>query len=300
MKFPQNILVVVSGKRRNHIALSRALQFAEFYDIKLTLLSCVYDPGTELSPLLSSAQKQQIRKQKLDERQNYLENLKSEVESKNIPVNVVVKWNRKIQRAVIEACEEFSPDLVVKRISESASSVNPFTMPMDWQLLRYCPAPLLLVKSAEWNMNAPILAAVDAASENPKEQTFNKEIVGYAKQFARLTDASAHIVTTHIAPVVDNAVSIPNFDLDELKSKVRDLNESKLEELLQDFNIPANDRHVIEGLAEARIPELAGKIGAQIVVMGTIGREGIKGAFMGNTAERVLTELQCEVLALKP
>ena len=300
MKFPQNILVVVSGKRRNHIALARALQFAEFYDIKLTLLSCVFDPGTELSPLLSSEQKEQIRQQKIEKRKSYLEDIKNQITNKNVPVDISVKWNRKIQRAVIETCEEIKPDLIVKRISESASSVNPFTMPVDWQLLRHAPAPLLLVKSAEWNMNAPILAAVDAASDNPKEQAFNGIIIEYAKLFSRLTDASAHVVTTHIAPIVDNAVSIPNFDLDELRSKVTELNNSKLTDLVEDFNIAETDRHVVEGLAEARIPELASEIGAQIVVMGTIGRRGIKGAFMGNTAERVLTELQCEVLALKP
>ncbi|WP_196137952.1 universal stress protein UspE [Aliikangiella sp. G2MR2-5] len=300
MKFPQNILVIVSGKRRNHIALARALQFAEFYDIKLTLLSCVFDPGTELSPLLSSNHKKQIKEQKIQERQEYLEQLKSNIESKNIPVQVMVKWNRKIQRAVMEACDELKPDLVVKRISESANSVNPFTMPMDWQLLRYCPAPLLLVKSAEWNMNAPTLAAIDAASENPKEQAFNRDIINFAKLIGRLTNAPTHAVTTHISPMIDNAITIPGFDPNQLKEEVNALNRKKLAELVSDMGIQPQNQHVIEGLAENRIPELSKQINSQIVVMGTISRDGIKGAFMGNTAERVLTHLQCEVLALKP
>ncbi len=299
MRFPQNILVVVSGKKRNHIALARAMQFAQFYDIKITLLSCVYDPGTELSPLLSSAHKEQIKKQKIEKRTLYLNELKDNLSNQSVPIEVMVKWDRKIQNAVLQTCQEINPDLVVKRISENASSVNPFIMPVDWQLLRHCTAPTLLVKSAEWNMNAPILAAVDAASENPKEQKFNQVIVEYAALFSRLTSASTHVVTTHIAPSIDNAASIPNFNIDELRNKVTSLNIEKLNQLVEK-SIDKQNRHVIEGLAESRIPELAQKIGAQIVVMGTIGRGGFKGAFMGNTAERVLTELQCEVLALKP
>lgn len=300
MKFPQNILVIVSGKRKDPIALNRALQFAEFYDIKLHLLSCVYDPGTELSPLLPKDQKEIIKKGKLQKRLDFLNELKEQIELKGIPVFTEVKWSWKIQHAVIEACEEHKPDLVIKRISESASSLNPFIMPIDWQLLRRCPAPLMLVNTGEWKLTAPVLAAVDASSEDKNEQEFNQHILAFAKTIGRLTDAPTHVVTTHINPMLDNAMTLPDFDLEDLRQKVTELNQTKLRSLVENHHISANQQHIIEGLAEDRIPQLAETIGAQLVVMGTIGRKGIKGAFMGNTAERVLTQLRCEVLALRP
>jgi len=34
--------------------------------------------------------------------------------------------------------------------------------------------------------------------------------------------------------------------------------------------------------------------------MGTVGRSGIKGFFMGNTAEKILNNINCSVLAIKP
>jgi nucleotide-binding universal stress UspA family protein len=34
--------------------------------------------------------------------------------------------------------------------------------------------------------------------------------------------------------------------------------------------------------------------------MGTVARTGIAGFFMGNTAESILTQLECSVLTLKP
>jgi universal stress protein E len=37
-----------------------------------------------------------------------------------------------------------------------------------------------------------------------------------------------------------------------------------------------------------------------LLVMGTIGRGGIPGIMIGNTAERLLPEVQCSVLAVKP
>ena len=39
---------------------------------------------------------------------------------------------------------------------------------------------------------------------------------------------------------------------------------------------------------------------AQIVVMGTVGRKGVKARLIGNTAEKVLAHLKTDVLAIKP
>jgi len=300
MKFPQNILVIVGGNKKEHIALSRAIQLAQFYDIKLHLLSCVYDPGTELSPLLSHDHKKALKQKKLDTRLDYLNELKQQVEAQGIPITTHVIWHRKLQKAVIKACEDIKPDLVIKRTSEQASSLNPFTMPVDWQLLRKCPAPLLLVKDLEWKIPSPVLAAVDAAAESNQETAFSHIIVGYAKLLSRLTDAPAHVVTTHITPSLDNATTIPGFDFENLKKEVNEFNQQRLKSLVEKYNVPDDCLHIIEGLAEERIPKLTKAIDAQIVVMGTVCRSGLTGAFMGNTAERVLSHLQCEVLALKP
>jgi nucleotide-binding universal stress UspA family protein len=37
-----------------------------------------------------------------------------------------------------------------------------------------------------------------------------------------------------------------------------------------------------------------------LIVMGTVGRSGISGLFIGNTAEKVLQKVDCSVLAVKP
>ena len=45
---------------------------------------------------------------------------------------------------------------------------------------------------------------------------------------------------------------------------------------------------------------VARSIRAQIVVMGAMSRSGLKRVFIGNTAERVLHDLPCDVLVVKP
>ena len=50
----------------------------------------------------------------------------------------------------------------------------------------------------------------------------------------------------------------------------------------------------------AAISSVAQGIGADLLVMGTVCRTGFTGFMIGNTAERVLTEVGCSVLTLKP
>ena len=48
------------------------------------------------------------------------------------------------------------------------------------------------------------------------------------------------------------------------------------------------------------IPDLAKRLDAELVVLGTKGRTGFSAALLGNTAEHVLERLNCDVLAIKP
>ena len=58
--------------------------------------------------------------------------------------------------------------------------------------------------------------------------------------------------------------------------------------------------HIVKGRAHEVIPNLAGETKADLVVMGTLARTGIPGLIVGNTAESILNNLNCSVLAIKP
>ncbi len=58
--------------------------------------------------------------------------------------------------------------------------------------------------------------------------------------------------------------------------------------------------HAIKGHAKHVVPAIAGELAVDRVVMGTVARTGIDGFFIGNTAESILTQLDCSVLTIKP
>jgi nucleotide-binding universal stress UspA family protein len=48
------------------------------------------------------------------------------------------------------------------------------------------------------------------------------------------------------------------------------------------------------------IPALAEAKEVELIVMGTLSRTGISGLLIGNTAEKVLNQVDCSVLTVKP
>ena len=48
------------------------------------------------------------------------------------------------------------------------------------------------------------------------------------------------------------------------------------------------------------IVDYADKNGIDLIVMGTIGRSGLSGLLIGSTAEKVIDQVNCSVLTIKP
>jgi nucleotide-binding universal stress UspA family protein len=57
---------------------------------------------------------------------------------------------------------------------------------------------------------------------------------------------------------------------------------------------------LIFGTPWKEIQRLVQQLNADLIVIGTVGRNGIEGLLLGNTAEKVLDHCDCSVLTVKP
>ncbi|WMS87160.1 universal stress protein UspE [Pleionea litopenaei] len=300
METIKRILVVITREAETQPALERALIFAEQGPIEITLFSALYVPALELTAVLAPDERKQLRQQYYSARENYLSQLSETFKHPNITYSTAVVWHKKTAQAILEYVADHSFDLTIKRISSDASSQNPFVMPVDWHLLRLCQSSLLLVREAHWQTDGAILGAVCCTQVDREHQQLNHKIIDTLQVLAELLHADAHLINTHMSPLLDAPNNYPNLNKEQLRLKVSQYHNNKMQELVASHCIHEQHIHVIEGLAEDKIPATAEKLNAQVVVMGTVGRTGLTAAFMGNTAERVLARLKCEVLALKP
>ena len=88
--------------------------------------------------------------------------------------------------------------------------------------------------------------------------------------------------------------------VDKLLREMQEASQSALDSLVKRYPYDKRAVYLIKGRAKDVIPELVESGDIDLVVIGTVGRSGIPGLIIGNTAERVLNAIDCSVLALKP
>lgn len=208
-------------------------------------------------------------------------------------------------------------DLVI-RAAENPGWLDRLLGSDDMHLLRACPCPVWLVKCETAAPHRRILAAVDVDDMHPPEElatrrALNREVVELAGALAL-----AEFAELHVASIWDARGesflrgAFTNTSVDQVAAYVeheRRRNAGSLDELMRELgdilgkaavDYLQPKRHLVKGWARREIPALARQLEASLVVMGTVARTGIPGLIMGNTAEAILTELECSVLAIKP
>ena len=209
-------------------------------------------------------------------------------------------------------------DLVIK-IPESPDWLDRLFGSDDMHLLRKCPCPVWLIKPQAPKSYRRILAAVDASDAYPpaelaSRRALSRQILEMASSLAMSEFAELHVVHAWDA-IGESAMrsgsfmSRPKNEVDAYVEQVRRHHTQLLDALMHevtgnlgqgvtDYLKPRT--HLVKGRARKEIPALAERIEADLVVMGTVARTGVPGFFMGNTAETILSHIDCSVLTIKP
>ena len=102
--------------------------------------------------------------------------------------------------------------------------------------------------------------------------------------------------------ILRNRLDLPPNKIPWFVREERKAHKMRLDQLMERFNLNAlpHKVHLLKGDPASLIVNLARKKRIELVVMGTVCRTGLAGFFIGNTAEKVLQEVDCSVLAVKP
>lgn len=205
---------------------------------------------------------------------------------------------------VIRAVLAAGHDLVVKTAEPATGFFRTLFGSTDRHLLRKCPCPLWLADPGAGTAIGRILAAVDPDPRNPVQMALNRDVLALARSVAVLHGASLDVV--HAWQVVGDRVLGPGGRTDpevvHLVGGTLRRHQQWLDDLLRQAGIGEWDAttRLVRGFAGDVVPDEARRLGSDLIVMGTVGRIGIPGLLIGNTAERILGDVNCSVLALKP
>ena len=305
MKF-NNILVVLNPENDKQYALARAVRLAKEQKnsnpVKITLFLAIYDLSYEMSALLSPEERAEMHRNVIEQRKLAIQPYIEKYASDGINFSSTVVWHSNEAEAITTEVETHNYDLVVKYTNAEESLKSLIVTPVDWQILRKCPTPILVVKDGDWKHQRRILVAVNVSDdENEAHSTFNDELVSLSMDLADSLDrGNIHLVTAYPPTPINMAIDLPEFSSGEYSSGLRGQYLLNMKALRQKYGIDGDHTHVLEGFPEDVIPQVAEKLEAELVILGTIGRTGLSAAFLGNTAEHVISKLNCNILAIKP
>jgi nucleotide-binding universal stress UspA family protein len=173
------------------------------------------------------------------------------------------------------------------------------------RLMRKCPCPVWVVKPAHHEPYARILAAVDTDPDDDSQDALNSTIMDLATSLAQLEQSVLHVV--HVwalfgEQLLHDSGRVPENQLGGWLRNSQDRHQTALDRLLGKYDLTKLEHriHLHKGEPESAIPELTRAEQVDLIVMGTVCRTGIAGFFIGNTAERILQQVDCSVLTVKP
>ena len=156
-------------------------------------------------------------------------------------------------------------------------------------------------------MSSPptFVAAVDPMNEHDKPAALDDEILQISKTLAEQTGGAVHAFHSYdpriaVATATANAYIPVSLPFDEIEQQMHEDHEKRFKEVVAFHGIDDDNAHLVAGLTHEELPEVAGKLNANVVVMGAVARNQWKRLFIGATAERTLEHLPCDLLIVKP
>lgn len=291
-----NILFVHDPESKATSALERAVLLAKSNKAQLTALSVIDELPRTLPNLENTF---------IELREKQLRALIKQSGGQGLDVKIRVLTGRPFLQIIQEVLRN-RHDLIVKGAKGRSRISNILFGSTDMHLLRKCPCPVWIIKPSKRKQHSRILAAVDPYQEGTDVSELNHLILNLATSLARLENSELHIVHAwnlgSEAFLRSSRTRVPKSLVDREVREIRKTHKKLLGDLLDqyDFSDINTKVHFLKGEPEKVIPTLADKKRVELIVMGTVVRTGIPGLLIGNTAEKILTKVNCSVLALKP
>jgi nucleotide-binding universal stress UspA family protein len=287
------ILVPHDFSSHSDAALKRAVDLARTAKARIHLLHAYAWPVNGVMPYdmaMPAGVWDAIREGTLEK----LEEVRKGVVAQGIEANAEASSLLPVE-AIVGAATKLHADLIVLGTRGLTGVKHIVLGSVAERTVRHAPCPVLAVKEGDpGGALRRLVVATDFSTSGDHARDVG---VSLAKQLG----AEVHLVHAFDIPlalVTPYEVAVPDGLIREAREAARKKLDRALEEV-RAKGVKATG-HLAEVPAAPAIADLAAELKADLVVIGTHGRTGLKHVLLGSVAERTLRLSPCAVLAVKP
>ena len=301
----RRILVAVKNPAARALpAVNKAAQIAKGLGAQLTLFHDIATPLYAESLQGRDVDLKSWQREVQTARREQLEKVAAGVRKHGIDVDVAADWDFPPYEAIIRKAQRISADLLVVE-NHHGTGRHPARWLLaytDWELLRLCPIPVLLVKNRRLYHRPRVMAAIDPSHAHAKPTNLDRQILRAGAQLVHALRGELHALHALLPalPVVPAMPDGPLVDLGVEREELAKIAQRNLARAVDGFEVKRSHCHLVEGRPNEVIPRTAKRERCAIVAMGVVSRSGLKRFFIGNTAEFVMDAVTADILVVKP
>ena len=295
----RKILFFADGARGELAALRRCYGLAGHHGAELVVMGVVDAVSTNDPRIQNSINR--IQKSMVRERGLELDRLIAEIrpgEGRKVTVSKVVAAGKDYVE-VIRKVRDGGFDLLVKSVHPHNRVSAVIFGNTDIRLMHYCPCPVMILKPLRRRHWKSVLVAIDPDAGSKEEVALNSTLLEMAASIADVEQADLHLLHVLEHPLRDSR-HVKKDDYKLLEASLQEDAERKLGKLLEEYGHLPVKEHMEKGRPHTGIARFVQKQAIDLLVMGSVARSGIPGLVVGNTAEKILDNVDCSVLVMKP
>ena len=307
MKRFKNILLVADFDAKQQQAVDRAVTLAKQNDARMTVLSVVRELPANVRMAVTTMSPEDLLEQVITDRWKQVDTLIADIGRQGVGASPLVATGAAFLEIIRQVLRD-RHDLVIVAAEGRGGLKERLFGSTTMHLMRKCPCPVWVVKPTKRSTYKRVLAAVDLNDDFPDDEreSLNPLILQLASSLARMDGSQLYIVQVWSVfgeGYMEARGGLTEKSVRKLRKDTRRRYVGKLENVLKRIDLkglvtarhlPRNDD------APDAIVKLAKRKKIDLLVMGTVHRTGLAGFFIGNTAEKVLSEVVCSVLTIKP
>ncbi len=293
----QNILVALDFSPASEAAWKQAIWLTQNRGISLSLVHAITDstPLVRSNSVLDALCDQAVSDQQLqEESDDKLRKLLFESCAGDVDAECITVFGEPFVE-IIRLVQEERFDLVLAGSQGHSTLEQFFVGSTAKRLIRKCPSSVWIVKAEHVGSPDVVLAATDFSH-------VSHEAVLQGLKIAEQAGAEFHLL--HVIDskdVPDDLVSkIPTGST--MRQEINEEAKRRLAEFIETLGAGGKEihSHLSFGTPWKEIQRLVKHLDVDLLTIGTVGRSGIQGLLLGNTAEKLLDTCDCSILTVKP